>query len=116
MGAVHDGSPLPLCGQRAPSLTGALPLSPYRVHGTGHNKHRMRPYLPETPLSIIILHAKIRNNSIYLCLLKDTLCGDIVVGEGRDKMPHDALDRIVEEWLQVRPDLDPSPLAVLGRL
>ena len=31
-------------------------------------------------------------------------------------MQQDALDRIVEEWYQVRPDLDPSPLAVLGRL
>ncbi len=31
-------------------------------------------------------------------------------------MQQDALDRIVEEWRQVRPDLDPSPLAVLGRL
>ena len=31
-------------------------------------------------------------------------------------MQQDALDRIVEEWHQVRPDLDPSPLAVLGRL
>jgi len=40
----------------------------------------------------------------------------MVVCEGRDKMQQDALDRIVEEWHQVRPDLDPSPLAVLGRL
>ncbi len=31
-------------------------------------------------------------------------------------MQHDAIDRIVEEWQQVRSDLDPSPLAVLGRL
>src|SRR6266849_7863006 len=31
-------------------------------------------------------------------------------------MQQDALDRIVGEWRQVRPDLDPSPLAVLGRL
>jgi len=40
----------------------------------------------------------------------------MVVCEGRDEMQQDALDRIVEEWRQVRPDLDPSPLAVLGRL
>src|SRR5712692_2539173 len=40
----------------------------------------------------------------------------MVVCEGRDEMQLDALDRIVEEWRQVRPDLDPSPLAVLGRL
>src|SRR5215472_3219984 len=31
-------------------------------------------------------------------------------------MQQDALDRIVSEWHRVRPDLDPSPLAVLGRL
>jgi DNA-binding MarR family transcriptional regulator len=31
-------------------------------------------------------------------------------------MQQDALDRIVGQWQQVRPDLDPSPLAVLGRL
>src|SRR6266852_267472 len=31
-------------------------------------------------------------------------------------MQQDALDRIVGEWCKVRPDLDPSPLAVLGRL
>src|SRR5262249_35967886 len=31
-------------------------------------------------------------------------------------MDQDALDRIVGEWHQVHPDLDPSPLAVLGRL
>jgi len=31
-------------------------------------------------------------------------------------MQHDAIDRIVGEWHQVHPDLDPSPLAVLGRL
>src|SRR5215471_1896723 len=31
-------------------------------------------------------------------------------------MQQDALDRIVAQWQQVRPDLDPSPLAVLGRL
>jgi hypothetical protein len=40
----------------------------------------------------------------------------MIVCEGRDEMQQDALDRIVEEWRQVRPDLDPSPLAVLGRL
>jgi len=40
----------------------------------------------------------------------------MIVCEGRDKMQQDALDRIVGEWHQVRPDLDPSPLAVLGRL
>src|SRR4030095_17068336 len=40
----------------------------------------------------------------------------MVVCEGRDEMQQDALDRIVEEWRQVRPDLDPSPLAVFGRL
>jgi len=31
-------------------------------------------------------------------------------------MHQDALDCIVEEWRRVRPDLDPSPLAILGRL
>jgi len=31
-------------------------------------------------------------------------------------MQQDAIDRIVGEWYQVRPDLDPSPLALLGRL
>jgi len=31
-------------------------------------------------------------------------------------MHQDALDRIVGEWQEVRPDLNPSPLAVLGRL
>jgi DNA-binding MarR family transcriptional regulator len=36
--------------------------------------------------------------------------------EGRDVMHQDTLDRIVGEWQEVRPDLDPSPLAVLGRL
>src|SRR5215813_3294106 len=57
-----------------------------------------------------------QDNSTYIYLLKDTLCRDMVVCEGRDEMQQDALDRIVEEWRQVRPDLDPSPLAVLGRL
>ena len=36
--------------------------------------------------------------------------------EGRNVMHQDALDRIVGEWQEVRPDLNPSPLAVLGRL
>jgi DNA-binding MarR family transcriptional regulator len=40
----------------------------------------------------------------------------MIVCEGRDEMQQDALDRIVEEWRQVHPNLDPSPLAVLGRL
>jgi DNA-binding MarR family transcriptional regulator len=31
-------------------------------------------------------------------------------------MQQDALDRIIEEWHQVHPNLDPSPLAILGRL
>jgi DNA-binding MarR family transcriptional regulator len=31
-------------------------------------------------------------------------------------MHQDALDRILKEWHQARPDLDPTPLAVLGRL
>src|SRR4029453_4769519 len=57
-----------------------------------------------------------QDNSIYLCLLKDTLCRDMIVCEGRVEMQQDALDRIVEEWRLVHPNLDPSPLAVLGRL
>src|SRR5215510_3413649 len=57
-----------------------------------------------------------QDNSTCIGLLKDTSCRDMVVCEGRDEMQQDALDRIVEEWRQVRPDLDPSPLAVLGRL
>jgi DNA-binding MarR family transcriptional regulator len=40
----------------------------------------------------------------------------MIVCEGRVEMQQDALDRIVEEWRQVHPNLDPSPLAVLGRL
>jgi hypothetical protein len=39
----------------------------------------------------------------------------MIVCEGRDKMQQDALDRIVGEWHQVRPDLDSSPLAGLVR-
>jgi DNA-binding MarR family transcriptional regulator len=29
---------------------------------------------------------------------------------------HDAVDRIVEQWATVRPDLDSSPIAVIGRV
>jgi DNA-binding MarR family transcriptional regulator len=29
---------------------------------------------------------------------------------------HDAVDRIVEQWTAARPDLDPSPIAVIGRV
>src|SRR5215475_4379618 len=97
MGEVHDGSSPRLRRRRAPSLTGALPLPPYRVHGTGY-----------TPNAAILAgntsfsnNSSRQDNSIYLCLLKDTSCRGIMICEGRDKMQQDALDRIVEEWHQV---------------
>ncbi|MEU8121466.1 MarR family transcriptional regulator [Spirillospora sp. NPDC049024] len=31
-------------------------------------------------------------------------------------MERDAVDRVVEQWTRARPDLDPSPMRVLGRL
>src|SRR5438093_1995264 len=36
--------------------------------------------------------------------------------EGNCEMDQDALDHILKEWHRVRPDLDPTPLAMLGRL
>ena len=30
--------------------------------------------------------------------------------------PHDAVDRITEQWRRERPDLDSSPMEVLGRI
>lgn len=31
-------------------------------------------------------------------------------------MPPDVLDRVIADWTRVRPDLDPSPLALVGRV
>ncbi|MBL8865453.1 MAG: MarR family transcriptional regulator [Gemmataceae bacterium] len=31
-------------------------------------------------------------------------------------MPTDAIDRVIADWTRVRPDLDPSPLALVGRV
>lgn len=35
---------------------------------------------------------------------------------GRDKLEGDKLDRILAQWRRERPDLDPEPMAVFGRL
>ena len=31
-------------------------------------------------------------------------------------MPDDAIDRLIDQWRTARPDLDPSPMALFGRL
>ena len=35
---------------------------------------------------------------------------------GPDRRGNDAVDEIVEQWRRERPDLDPSPIAMFGRL
>jgi DNA-binding MarR family transcriptional regulator len=37
-------------------------------------------------------------------------------GPGKGVTPRDSIDILVDEWRRERPDLDPSPVAILGRL